>query len=55
MLVQPGPGGVAEQDPPSLGVDEDVGALVVLDLEGEVLGFAQAGAGRLLAFQRVVN
>ena len=49
MLVQPGPGGIAEQDPPGLGVYEDVGTLVVLDLEGEVLGFAQAGAERLLA------
>jgi hypothetical protein len=47
--VQPGPSRVAEQDPPGLGVDEDMGALVVLDLEREVLGLAQVVAERLLA------
>jgi hypothetical protein len=49
VVVEPGPGRVAEQDPPALGVDEDMGALVVLDLEREVLGLAQVVAEGLLA------
>ena len=49
MLVQPGPGRVAEQGPPGLRVDEGAGALVVLDFEGEVLGLAQVIAEGLLA------
>jgi hypothetical protein len=49
VLVQPGPGRVAEQHPSGLGVYEDMGALVVLDLEGEVLGLVQVGAEGLLA------
>ena len=49
MLVQPGLSRVAEQDPPGLGVDEGAGALIMLDLEGEVLGLAQVAAEGLLA------
>jgi hypothetical protein len=49
VLVEPGPGRIAEQHPPRLRVDEDVCALVMLDLEREVLGLAQPGAEGLLA------
>jgi hypothetical protein len=40
VMVQPGLGRVAEQHPARFRVHEDVGALVVLDLEREVLGLA---------------
>lgn len=40
MLVQPGLSCVAEQHPSGSGVDEHAGALVMLDLEGEVLSVA---------------
>ncbi len=49
VLVQPGGGRVAEQHPPRCRVDDNVSALVVLDLEREVLGLAQVAAKRLLA------
>jgi hypothetical protein len=48
MLVQPGGGRVAEQHSPRFRVDEGAGALVVLDLEREVLGLAQVVAEGLL-------
>jgi hypothetical protein len=44
VLIQPGFGRGAEQSLPGLGVDEYMGALVVLDLEREVLRFAPVGA-----------
>jgi pyruvate/2-oxoglutarate dehydrogenase complex dihydrolipoamide acyltransferase (E2) component len=49
VLVQPGLGRGAERRLPGPGVDEDVGALVVLDLEREVLGLAPVIAEGLLA------
>src|SRR6266496_2702344 len=48
-LIQPGFGLGAEQHLPGLGVDEYAGALVVLDLEREVLGFAPVITEGLLA------
>jgi hypothetical protein len=49
VLVEPGPGLGAEQCLPGLRVDEGAGALVVLDLEREVLGLAQVSAEGALA------
>ena len=48
VVREPGPGFGAERRRPGLGVDEDVGLLVVLDLEQEVLSLAQVVAEGLL-------
>jgi hypothetical protein len=49
VLVKPDPGLIAEQCLPGPGIDEGAGALVVLDLEREVLGLAQVIAEGALA------
>src|ERR1700722_8276625 len=49
MVIKPRLGFRAEGYPSGIGVDEDVGLLVVLDLEQEVLGLAQVAAEGLLA------